>query len=539
MVDDADRIGQAQRAAGPGRSDFTHAVAGDGCRAHAFGFEQSGHADLEREQRRLGDFGPRQAIFAFDGVLLIDPLQLGTQREAGVAGEQRVDLIDGGSEDRGFVQQRTAHRRPLAAVAVVDEYRAETVVDPFANGGAGNTLGGGQGIQPGDRIGGVVAEQYRRVRMAFAAEGQAVGGVVERHVARGQVVAQASGELAQRFRAAGAQAQRQFADGCLGLAGCLGLQRLARRLQNDVGIGAAETERVDADGQLAFGFQLARLVYDVEIPACQVDPRVDLADTDSGGYFAFTQGIERLGQPRDAGGGLQVAEVALDRADRQRRLALLADRRPNGAGFQRVADGSAGAVGFQVVDVVRRQPGTRQGPAHQRDLGVGVGDGQAFLETVGIDAATGDDGQDPVAVGDSLVVVLEQEDAAALGAHVAIPGFVEDLTASGGREHARLGEDDEAERVQMQADAAGQRHFRFAAADRLARLVKGDQRRGAGGIHRHARAVQVEHVGDTVRGDARCVAGRGRGVDHRHVVGHAVRIVETGDTQEHATLAPA
>ena len=64
--------------------------------------------------------------------------------------------------------------------------------------------------------------------------------------------------------------------------------------------------------------------------------------------------VERLGQTRYAGSGFQVAQVALYRANQQRRFALLAECFTNRTGFNRVANGGAGAVGFQVVDFIRR-----------------------------------------------------------------------------------------------------------------------------------------------------------------------------------------
>ena len=274
-----------------------------------------------------------------------------------------------------------------------------------------------------------------------------------------------------------------------------------------MGVGAAEAEGVDADHQAALGLQGVRLGHHLEVPLVELDGRIELADADGGRHLAVPQAIERLGQAGDAGGGLKVADVALHRADGQRRLALLGQGLADGTGLDGVAHRGAGAVSFQVVDLVRGNAGLLVGLTHQRDLCAGVGHGETGLVTIGVDRGAGHHGEDAVAVGHCLVVLLEQEEAGALGAHIAIAVRVEHLAAPGSGEHARLGEDDEAVGVQVQADAAGQRHVDLAGADRLARLVEGHQRRGAGGIQRHAGSMQVEYVGEPVRGDTRGVAG--------------------------------
>jgi len=91
----------------------------------------------------------------------------------------------------------------------------------------------------------------------------------------------------------------------------------------------------------------------------------------------------------------------------------------------------------------------------------------------------------------------------------------------------------------MQADAAGKGMGVFARDDRAARLVKGDQRRRTRGVDGHARAAQVEDVRNAVGGNARRVAGSGRRVDHRQVVGQAIRIVGAGDPDVDAAATAA
>ena len=196
-------------------------------------------------------------------------------------------------------------------------------------------------------------------------------------------------------------------------------------------------------------------------------------------------------------------------------------------------------MGLEIIDLVRRHAGQFTGALHQLDLRGGVGHGQAGLVAIGIDHRGGDDGEDAVAIGECLIEILEQEDAAALGARVAIARLIEDLTAAGLREHGGLGEDQEAVRVQVQADAAGQRHVGLAAADRLAGLMEGDQRRGTGGVQRQARPMQVKGIGQAIGGHAGGVAGGGIRTDGAQVIRHAIGIVETRHAHEDATARAA
>jgi len=280
---------------------------------------------------------------------------------------------------------------------------------------------------------------------------------------------------------------------------------------------------------------------DVEVPVLELDLGIEGLDADGGGHLAVAQHVQGLDQAGHAGSGFQVAQVALDRTDGQRRVlaALLGQGQADGAGFDRIADRGAGAVRFQVVDLGGRDAGLFVDLAHQRGLGLHAGHGEAGLAAVGVDGAAGHHGQDGVAVGDRLVVVLQHEDAAAFGTDVAVAGGVEDVAAPARRQHGRLGEGDEAVGVQVQADAAGQRLGAFARQDGAACLVEGDQRGRAGRVHGDAGAAQVEEVGEAVGGDAGGVAGRHRGVDGVQVFGQPVGVVGAGDADIHAAVRTA
>ena len=117
LENDADRVGQRKRAAGPGCGHFANAVADNGRRHDAPLRQHARDADLQREQRGLGNFSAGVAVVAiFAG-------QFFMQREIGVLREQGVDFVDRRGED-GVSQQAAAHVRPLGTVAGIDHHRA-------------------------------------------------------------------------------------------------------------------------------------------------------------------------------------------------------------------------------------------------------------------------------------------------------------------------------------------------------------------------------------------------------------------------------
>ncbi|MNV55708.1 hypothetical protein D3C71_1479500 [compost metagenome] len=227
-----------------------------------------------------------------------------------------------------------------------------------------------------------------------------------------------------------------------------------------------------------------------------------------------------------------MAQVAFDGTDGQRGIlaALLGQGRADGARFDGIANGGTRAVGFQVVNVGRRNAGLFVGLAHQRGLRIGAGHGQAGLAAVGVDGGPGDNRQDVVAIGHGLVIVFQQEDAAAFRPHIAVARRVKDIAAAAGRQHGCFGKGNETVRMQVQTDAARQGLAAFAGDDGAAGLVEGHQRRRARRVHGNAGAAQVEEVRQAVGGDAGGVARGHRGVDGVQVFGHAVGVIRTGNT---------
>ena len=174
--------------------------------------------------------------------------------------------------------------------------------------------------------------------------------------------------------------------------------------------------------------------------------------------------MQCLHEPCHAGCGFEVAHVAFHRTDQQRmaRAAALADCHTQGVCFDWIAHCSAGAVRFDVIDVVRLDIGARINFFEQRTLCRRTRYRQAGFTAIGVNARIRNDGQNMIAVGDCGVVILQEKNAATFRAHIAIAIGIEYIAMATAGKHRRFGKTDETERVDMQAHAPGERLYRFA-----------------------------------------------------------------------------
>ncbi len=87
-----------------------------------------------------------------------------------------------------------------------------------------------------------------------------------------------------------------------------------------------------------------------------------------------------LDQTGHAGGGFQVAEIRLARADRQRLGAIFAaERLGQGVRLDGITDRGAGAVGFNETDRRGIDAGVRARVAHELRLRVRAGEQMPFV----------------------------------------------------------------------------------------------------------------------------------------------------------------
>ena len=178
--------------------------------------------------------------------------------------------------------------------------------------------------------------------------------------------------------------------------------------------------------------------------------------------------------------------------------------------LDRVADQRAGAVGLDVGDVARLDAGDGQRLGDDLRL---AGDARREVADLGppvvVDRRAADDREHVVAVLDGVGQRLE---------HARAPhGAGDDRAGRLGVERpaVAVGREDLALLVEVAAvsapatidRAAGERDVALAAEQALAGQVDGDQRRAARRLHVHARAVQVELVGDAGGEEVGVVAG--------------------------------
>ena len=375
--DDAGGLLDTEDAGDAGGGDFTHAVADDGGRFDAERLPERGQRDLHGKDGGLSDFRFLEAGRGFVAGQFLE------QREPGPWFHGAGAVFEGFAEDRFVAHQFAAHAPPLGALAAHDEADAGRVFRARGEGRAGlSPVGGagGEGVQlrgEGRRGG---RRHCQPVRMMVAARPEGVGQVgQQRRVAVAlfvllNPVGQTPGGGGQgRLRARGKH-DRPRAIGIDGLG--VGGSRGGRFAEDDVGIGAAEAEGIDADETAAAGFrkrfeagrhaQLERGEVDGFVRGGEVQARRDLA---------VLEDEQTFDQADDAGGGFEVADVGFDRPDRQWcvRGAVGAEGFGESGRFDRVADGGAGAVSFDEADLGRLDAGVDTGVTHQLGLGFRAG----------------------------------------------------------------------------------------------------------------------------------------------------------------------
>ena len=141
----------------------------------------------------------------------------------------------------------------------------------------------------------------------------------------------------------------------------------ARRFfKDDVGVDAAEAKRTDSRPP-GLGFVVLRpggkFSGDVNRELRPGDARTALLEVQVGRQFAVLQGQHGFNEASYARGRFGVADVGFNGAHHQRAGAALAQDGAQGFDFDRVAQGCAGAVRFDVVDLGGLEAGGGQGGA--------------------------------------------------------------------------------------------------------------------------------------------------------------------------------
>lgn len=185
------------------------------------------------------------------------------------------------------------------------------------------------------------------------------------------------------------------------------------------------------------------------------------------------QGQNGLQHPGQARSRLQMTDIGLDRADRERRGPLPSERTPDRIRFDRVADRRAGSVGLDERQGVGRDAGLGVDRLEQCRLRFGRRQRQADGPPVRVGAARGEQCPHPAAGVAGAIGGLQHHGDTAFGTDIAVGARVERVAAPGGREHGSAGEADEGERAEQEIDARHDRRVHPSGADGLRRLVQG------------------------------------------------------------------
>ena len=322
-----------------------------------------GQRDLDGEVGRLRDLRLRHARTALIASELVE------QRPVRVAGQLSVAALDAVGERGEDVQQPAAHLPPLGAHAGTHECE-------FRRGGVGAAGGDlpavGEGLKLFSRIGDAVGDHRVTMVQVSAPLAERVTQIRQRDIGvRGQMPGQPTGRRDQCLLAAGRDRQdgrRQLRRGCSSAAD---VRRCRRLGEHHVGVGAAESERVDPDdASLAVGERPTR-GGNVDLEVREGHESIRSPEVQIGRNVSVLGHQRRLDQSGHAGAGLEVADVGLDRSDQEgiRRRPVQRQRARERPHLDGVAEGRSGAVRLHVPDLGRLDTRSAKSSSDCRFLG--------------------------------------------------------------------------------------------------------------------------------------------------------------------------
>ena len=365
----------------------------------------------------------------------------------------------------------------------------------------------------------------KAVLVRSAANGQRVAQIVNWHGSRLEMRKQALDLLAQTGLGSVGQNERHgTASGAVVLARVAGLDdqvrvRAAKSKGTDAGQAARERHAPARDDNRA---SVRRCVVETHAVRKLV---VQLRNVQCGNDGRLAQHEHRLDEAGNAGRRLEVANVGLDRANDERRVAVVGHvDRAQRLDFNRVAKGRARPVRLDVPDVGHRDVTARQRRADDGRLRWPVRGSQAAAATVLVHRRAANDGQNRVAVAPSSREALERDDASAFATHVAVGRRIERLAVAVGTQHLHLREVDKLVRGPDHIGSARNCHVALAAEQRTAREVHRHERRRACSVDRHRRAIETKRVGEAARSNA-CCRARAEKLGHARRHGRAAAVV--------------
>ena len=209
-------------------------------------------------------------------------------------------------------------------------------------------------IKPRDQFPARTADDAKPLRVMRAARGGGGANVVS----AGFLVCEQGSIIfcrrPQGFLAAGGNGQQQIFAATSGFCGVHFARRRRGGFENDVNIGAAETECVDS-GQLRAGNfrKVFELLDDAQLELLKINVGIGIFEMQAGRNDLVLEDERDLDEAGDAGAGFEVADVGFNRANQTGILPAFTQRGPKRVGFNRIADGRAGAVRLDIADLRR------------------------------------------------------------------------------------------------------------------------------------------------------------------------------------------
>ncbi len=144
------------------------------------------------------------------------------------------------------------------------------------------------------------------------------------------------------------------------------------------------------------------------------------------------QGQDDLDQAGHAGRGLQMTDIALHRADKQRVVSGVARGKDiaEGAHLYGIAQCGSRAMRLDVTDLIRRHSSIRQSLTNHLLLGGTIGHGQTAARTILVDSGPAYLGTYPILGGIRVRQAFEHDDATSLPAAVPVRGCVKGLASA-------------------------------------------------------------------------------------------------------------
>ena len=518
-------VGKGQGAGGHERAVLAEAVAHHEIRHQALGREQARERDVHGEDCGLGDLGVAQlALRALDGggIRRIREQVVG-ERPVEQRRHHPIGFGEGLRDDRLALAQAPQHVRVLGALARVEEGHpgcgSAAAEDPLRAQGAPETR-----IVRIERPERALAA-CRQLSGVTEVDGETLRCAQRRLVGRGGPRGSARARLGDRRLearpqgrdAGGAEdegtARRRLRLGHREGARDDGLRhgdlRAPRReqpghvlLEDGVVVRAAEPEGGDARAAHARRGPLPRLERRAHRKGrvSEVDARVRRVEVETRRQDLLVQGEDRLEETRGSGCALQMAEVRLDRAERDRPgpQPVPAEHRVERLDLDHVAHPGGRPVPFHEADALRGKTCGAPRPLDGQPLPGRVRRRDAPAPAVARAAHPAQHGVDAVAGALRVGEALEQEEGGALTHHEAVgPGRVGSRTR--GRERADPAELDEGRGPHVAIDSAHEGGVELVLEEPPDGGVDGGQRRGARRIADEVGPVEVEEVGDAAR----------------------------------------